>query len=211
MKGLLVTGIITVVILFGGVILLSKGGGNAQPVTVNQNLLVKSDSHQSNPNAKVTMVEFGDYQCPACGQAYPTVKQVKKDYGDKVNFVFRNYPLSQHKFALIAAEAAEAANAQGKFWEMHDLLYENQATWSIKDNPLDFFVGYAKDLKLDTDKFKKDIEDNKYATFIQADVNDGNSVAVNATPTFYVNGQIMSGIPSYADFKTLIDSGLAKN
>ncbi len=212
MKGLLITGVITIVILFGGVILLSKGGGNpSQPVTVNQNIIVKSDSHQTKPGAKVTVVEFGDYQCPACGQAYPTVKQVKKDYGDKINFVFRNYPLSQHKFALIAAEAAEAANAQGKFWEMHDLLFENQTTWSIKDKPLDFFVGYAKDLGLDTNKFKKDVEDNKYATLIQGDINDGNSVAINATPTFFVNGQVLPGLPSYQDFKTLIDQDLAKN
>lgn len=210
MKGLIITGIVTLVLLFGGVMLLSKGGStsNQKPVTADSSVLVRADSHQTNKDAKVSVVEFGDYECPACAQAYPIVKQLEKDYGDKVNFVFRNYPLTQHKNAQIAAEAAEAANAQGKFWEMHDKLYEKQSEWGESDSPMDKFLVYAKDLGLDVNKFKSDVSSSKYSTFIQSDVSDGNTVGINATPTFYVNGEMLVGLPAYSGFSDKINAFL---
>lgn len=210
-KGLIITALVTLLILGGGIFLLSKGGSPSGPTpSANPSLLVHSDSHATNPAAKITIVEFGDYECPACGQAYPTMKQVEKDYGDKINFVFRNFPLPQHQFAQISAEAAEAANAQGKFWEMHDKLYENQTTWAASSKPLDLFVKYAADLGLDVNKFKSDVASNKYANIINADVADGTALNVNATPTFYINGQTLNGVPAYTDFKAAIDPLLAK-
>jgi protein-disulfide isomerase len=207
-KGLIITGLITLLILGGGIFLLSKNNGssNQKPTPVDSKILVRDNSHQiATSSAKVTVVEFGDYQCPACGAAYPVTKELLKDYQGTINFVFRNFPLPQHKNAPTAAEAAEAANAQGKFWEMHDKLYETQNDWADLSNPLDKFVSYAKDLGLDTNKFKSDVKANKYEAFIQADTTDGNNIGVNATPTFFINGIGISGVPSLADFKAQID------
>lgn len=204
-KGLIITGVVTAIILIGGIFLVSKNSSPNKPVVANPALLIRSNSHQTNPSAKVTVVEFGDYQCPACGEAYPITKQVLQTYGTKINFIFRNFPLPQHKNAPMAAEAAEAANAQGKFWEMHDKLYETQNDWSNLDNPLDTFVGYAKGLGLDTNKFKTDVAGNKYIDFITSDTNDGNNLSISATPTFFVNGIILPGVPAFNDFKTILD------
>ena len=216
-KGLIITGLVTLLILGGGIFLLSKGSGKpaGTPAPVNPALLVHSDSHQtqtasSAASLKVTIVEFGDYECPACGAAYPVTKQVLKDYGDKINFVFRNFPLPQHPNAQISAEAAEAANAQGKFWEMHDKLYENQNDWGESSNPMDKFLVYAKDLGLDVNKFKSDVTSKKYQGVIDADVADGTALNVNATPTFYINGGALQGVPSYNDFKGILDQLLSQ-
>lgn len=154
-------------------------------------LLSNASSHMTgNPGAKVTMVEFGDFQCPACAQVYPNIQQIVDKYQSdpNFNFVFRNYPLPQHKNALPSAEAAEAAGAQGKYWEMNHMLYERQAEWDDLANPTDIFVSYAQTLGLDTTKFRAEITAKKYADVIAADLNDGNRAGVNATPTLYING-----------------------
>lgn len=210
LKLILGIGIVTIGIIVGGVFLTSNSSQNSenQPVA-DSKLLIKKDSHQTaSGTAKVAIVEFGDYQCPACKIVYPTTKQIFKNYSSKINFVFRNFPLSQHSNAQIAAEAAEAAAAQGKFWEMHDKLYENQNKWADSNSPLDIFTSYAKDLRLNIEKFKNDIIGNKYAERINQDENDGNSLGVNSTPTFFVNGEMLSGSPSYEVFKQKIDFAL---
>ncbi len=212
-KGLIITGIITVAILVGGIFLLSKGGNSSQQNTpaANPKLLVREDSYQtSSTSAQVTIVEFGDYECPACGQVNPVIKQLIKDYQDKINFVFRNYPLPQHKNASVAALAAEAAGAQGKFWEMHDKLYETQNNWSQSDKPLDIFADYAKSMNLDVDKFKSDVSSKKYQDKINQDVSDGNNLNITATPTFYINGIVLPGVPSESQFKSAIDQILSQ-
>ncbi len=199
-------GIATIVIIIGAVFLTSSSQTSDKPIA-DSKLLVKSNSHKTaSGSAKVTIVEFGDYQCPACGAAHPTTKQIISNYGSKINFVFRNFPLTQHKNAQIAAEAAEASNEQGKFWEMHDKLYENQGNWSDVNTPLDLFIGYAKDLGLNTDKFKNDFSTNKFADKINQDESDGVALGVNSTPTFFVNGEMLVGSPSYETFKQKIDS-----
>lgn len=211
-KGLIITGIITVAILVGGIFLLAKGGNSQQNVpAVNPKLLVREDSYQtSSGSAQVTIVEFGDYECPACAQVNPVVKQIVKDYQDKINFVFRNYPLPQHKNASIAALAAEAAGAQAKFWEMHDKLYETQNDWAQSDNPLDIFADYAKSFGLDVDKFKSDVTSKKYQDKINQDTSDGNNLNITATPTFYINGSILPAVPSEKEFKSIIDQLLSQ-
>ena len=202
--------VVTVGILVGGAWLSSRGS-NAPATASRPDLLVKSDSyHTGKSDVKVTVVEFGDYQCPACGAAYPVLRQMLADYGDKVNFVFRNFPLPQHQNALIGAEAAEAAGAQGKYWEMHDVLYDKQAEWGESTTPLDFLVKYADGLHLNMDQFKSDVQANKYADRITADQNDGLANGINATPTIFVNGQIISGVPTYADLKSMIDAAQLK-
>lgn len=209
-KVLLGIGLATIVILVGGVLLLSKSDKSptSSPEKVNTELLIRDDSNKiGTESAKVTLVEFGDYQCPACGAAHPIVKQILEDHKNKVLFVFRNFPLPMHKNALIAAQAAEAAGKLGgqeKYWKMHDMLYENQSQWAESNNPLDIFLEYTKDLKLDLDKFKEEVNSNKYENKITQDRQDGNALGVNGTPTFFVNGQKVKT----TDLKTTIDSEL---
>lgn len=185
---------------------MNSSGVSKSPTAVAAKL-VKSDSHTLG-TGKVQVVEFGDYQCPACGQAYPITKQILSEYGDKITFVFRNFPLPQlHPNAEAGAEAAEAANAQGKFWEMHDMLYENQDSWSDVSDPTDIFVSYASTLGLDTAKFKKDITSKAYDKYIQSDVSDGYSLGITGTPTFYINGKQQASY-DYNTLKSAIQAAL---
>jgi protein-disulfide isomerase len=143
-----------------------------------------NDHVQGAANAPVTLVEYGDYECPYCGEAYPVVKALQERLGDQMRFVFRNFPLSQaHPHAEHAAGAAEAAGAQGKFWEMHDLLYENQD--ALEDEDL---VRYAKALHVDAARFIKEMEAHHYAERVRADFGSGVKSGVNGTPTFFING-----------------------
>ncbi len=136
-------------------------------------------------NAALTLVEYGDYQCPYCGAAYPEVKRVQKTLGSELRFVFRNFPLTNiHEYALNAAETAEAAAAQGKFWEMHDFLYEHQDTLGDHTKAL----GYARKIGLNTQKFEREIAQHVYQKRIKEDFSGGVRSGVNGTPTFYVNG-----------------------
>ena len=135
--------------------------------------------------AAFTLVEYGDYQCPYCGAAYPEVKKVQKELGSELRFVFRNFPLTNiHEHAMNAAETAEAASAQGKFWPMHDFLYEHQATLGDPSVAL----AYAKKLGLDSQKFEREITQHVYQKRIKDDFMGGVRSGVNGTPTFYVNG-----------------------
>ena len=136
-------------------------------------------------NASLTMVEYGDYQCPYCGAAYPEVKRVQKELGSELRFVFRNFPLTNiHEHAMNAAETAEAASAQGKFWPMHDFLYEHQKT--LGDSKV--ALGHAKKLTLDTQRFEREIAQHLHRKRIEEDFNGGIRSGVNGTPTFYING-----------------------
>src|SRR5260370_11802551 len=142
------------------------------------------DHVEGDPKAVLTLVEYGDYQCPFCGAAYPEVKKVQKELGSKLRFVFRNFPLTNiHEFAMTAAETAEAASVQGKFWEMHDFLYEHQAT--LGDHSV--ALGYAKKLGLDTQRFEREIAQHVQEKRIKDDFMGGVRSGVNGTPTFYVN------------------------
>ncbi|MEP7052088.1 MAG: thioredoxin domain-containing protein, partial [Pseudomonadota bacterium] len=134
-------------------------------------------------DAKVTVVEFSDFQCPYCSRAASVVDQVKEKYSDRVHFVFRQFPLPMHENARGAAEAALAANAQGKFWQFHDKLFKNQ-TQLTRDG----LEGFAKDAGLNVDEFKKALDSKAYAADVDADVKLGESVAVEGTPTMFING-----------------------
>ncbi len=153
--------------------------------------------HSDGPsNAPMVLVEYGDYQCPYCGAAYPIVKKVQKELGAKLRFVFRNFPITNaHPYAQWAAETAEAAAAQGKFWEMHDYLYENQG--SLGDEA--FFANYEKRLKLDSAKLNRELAQHVYAARIQEDFMSGVRSGVNGTPTFFINGARYDGYPGFGD------------
>ena len=138
----------------------------------------------------VTLVEYGDFQCSACYAYYPVLKDIKKKYGDDITFQFRNFPLTQiHQNAFAAHRAAEAAAKQNKFWEMHDLLYEQQRTWSTSSNVVRIFEDYATQLGLNIDTFKKDYASSEVSAVINADIDAGNKFNINSTPSFVINGK----------------------
>jgi protein-disulfide isomerase len=142
------------------------------------------DHIQGPAAAPITLVEYGDYECPYCGQAYPIVKELQEQLGDRLRFVFRNFPLStMHPHAELAAEAAETAGAHGKFWEMHDALYENQE--ALDDDDL---VQYASALGLDTARFTNELAKHTHAARVREDFMSGARSGVNGTPTFFING-----------------------
>ena len=142
------------------------------------------DHVQGPASAPVTLVEYGDFECPYCGAAYLIIKKVQEVMGDQLRFVFRHFPLTQiHPHAEAAAEASEAANAQGQFWEMHDLLFENQRAL----DPL-HLLGYAEELGLDTRKFVRELEGHVYHDRVREDFMSGVRSGVNGTPAFFING-----------------------
>ena len=214
MKALLGIGVATILILIGGVFLMSKSNSTSEVTPdqkVDKSILIKKDSYAAgSPKAKVAIVEFGDFQCPACASAHPVVKRILEDYEGKVYFQFRNFPLPMHRNAKLAAYVAEAAGAQGKYWEMHDALYENQLEWAESTKPMEFFESYAKKLALDVEKLKEEIKSDAIVKKVDRDTQDGGAAGVNSTPTFFVNGVQLRGVPQYADLQKLIDAELKK-
>lgn len=200
------------VVVVGGMIgLFALAGGGGDPAPVGDKSKIIRDNSYKTGSGDIQLVEFGDYQCPACGSVHPTIKQLLKDYEGKITFYFRNFPLTNiHKNALAGAEAAEAAGAQSKYWEMHDKLYETQKDWSDLADPTDVFVGYAKDLGLDADKFKTEIVAKKYQTIIDQDAADATALNVQATPTFFFNGEQYTGNSSYASLRDEVEKRLKK-
>ncbi|WP_420153207.1 DsbA family protein [Siphonobacter sp.] len=151
---------------------------------------VSSQDHAiGKADANLVIVEYGDYQCPYCGAAYPVLKELMREFGDQIKFVFRNFPLSEiHPFARPAALVAEAAALQGKFWEMHDAIYENQSSLST-----DFLFELAEKLGLDQTKLQHDLKQDSLEDRVDADFESGMHSGVNGTPSFFVNGQKFNG------------------
>ncbi|HSX16803.1 MAG TPA: thioredoxin domain-containing protein [Patescibacteria group bacterium] len=195
-----------IVVVFGGLLLFKGDKANA-PNASN----AKPTTHLAGKGTTgVTLIEYGDYQCPFCGQYYPIVKQVQQKYGDEITFQFRNLPLLQiHQNAFAGARAAEAASNQGKFWEMHDLLYENQASWSNTSNVLPVFQTYAKQLGLNADQFKKDFSSAATNDVINADITEFDKTKQEkSTPTFFLDGKKITP-RSVDEFSKLIDDEIA--
>lgn len=200
--------ILAIVLVFVAVVALTGKDSNA-PSNSDQ---AKTSSHTVGAGTEgVTLVEYGDFQCPYCGLYYPTLKQVKQTYGDKIKFQFVHFPLtSLHPNAFAASRAAEAAGMQGKFWEMHDKLYEQQQAWSNAKDPLAVFSGYAETIGLDVNKFRTDFASRQVNDIINADMADGNSKKLTATPTFFLNGKKVEVNNEVAAFEKLIDAEIAK-
>jgi protein-disulfide isomerase len=158
----------------------------------------------------VVVKEYADFQCPGCGSFYPVVKQIKEKYKDQITFQFVNFPLGQiHQNALAAHRAAHAANNQGKFWEMHDLLYENQNAWSTSTNISRDLEVYANQLNLDIAKYRTDFASAETNSIIQADIKTGQELKITGTPTFYIDGKQIEDnntISTFAKFSEAIDA-----
>ena len=161
-----------------------------------------ADHVQGDANAECTLVEYGDYECPHCGRAYPIVKELQKHFGERLRLVFRNFPLSEmHPYAESAAESAEWAGAEGRFWEMHDRLFENQ-------NRLggDLYRELAQELQLDPAKLRAALEGNTYRARVRADFTGGVRSGVNGTPTFFINGHRHDGPFDFDDLAEAIEA-----
>ncbi|HVV25609.1 MAG TPA: thioredoxin domain-containing protein [Candidatus Saccharimonadales bacterium] len=161
--------------------------------------------------AGVSLVEYGDYECPYCEQYYPIVKQVQAEFNDQITFQFRNFPLTSiHQNAFAGARAAEAAGLQGKFWQMHDTLYDNQDQWAQASDPTKYFNQYAQQLGLNLAQFQKDYSSTKVNDLINADMAAGNKLGVDATPTFYLDGKQINVSASVSSFETQIKNAIAQ-
>lgn len=167
------------------------------------------DNVKGNPEAEITLVEYSDFQCPACAGAAPAVKQLVEEMGEDVRVVYRHYPLrSIHPNAQLAAQASEAAANQGKFWEMHDELFASQRVWSNQSNPTDDFYKLAEKLELDMMKFKQDLTASETKNKVNSDYTSGSASGVAGTPTFYLDGEQLTNFGSYANLKSIIQDKL---
>lgn len=221
-KTFIIFGLITLVIFIGGIFLFTKGGStNVSTKVVNSSLLIPQNAVETSgfvngeylpasSSSTVTLVEFGDYECPACGVYSPLVKQLLTEFAGKITYIFRNYPLPQHKNAPITSYAVEAAGLQGKYWEMHEKVYATQADWSNLSDPKDLLIGYAKDFGLDTTKFAADLSNQIIKDKVKSDTNDGNTIGITETPTFYLNGQKIQLAGSYDQLKSVVQAVLNK-
>ncbi len=200
-RGTVILTIISVVILFGFLLLvytLTNKPTNTDFPQINK---IKADDHLKwSPAKKNILVEYGDFQCPACGNFFVFEKQAIEASGSpninltkKITFVFRHFPLSQvHPNAFAGAYAAEAASNQGQFWQMHDLLYKNQNLWVGSSTPKDFFAKYAKQLNLNIQQFTKDEDSQAVKDRVNEDMLAGEQAGINSTPTLFLNGKMLS-------------------
>lgn len=163
------------------------------------------EAHTRGPDdALVTIVMFSDFQCPFCARVGPTIEKIEKEYGQDVRIVFEHNPLAFHQRAMPAAMAAEAAGRQGKFWKMHDLLFDNQR--ALEDDDL---LRYAKKIRLDRRRFKRDLRDQNLTQKIESQQKLANTLGARGTPGFFINGRFLSGAQPFESFSTLIDEELA--
>ncbi len=169
-----------------------------------------SDWVIGNPSSSTVLVEYADFQCPACAAYHPVLKQLMNEESSSIVFVYRYFPLTQHLNGKPAAYAAEAAGRQGKFWQMHDMLFEYQSVWENASDPFTIFEGYAESLKLDTTKFRNDYALDDVHTRVDRDYASGLNERINQTPTFYLNGKQIANPASFEDFKTTIKNAIPK-
>ena len=193
-----------IVLVFGGLVVYSHVSNpsiNVSNVDANSIIPASAQNGQiadhvfGKADSKVVLIEYGDFQCPSCGGAHPQLKAATEAYKDKVAFIFRNFPLTTiHPNARAASAASEAAGLQGKYWEMHNQLYEGQAAWEnlTGDQRTELFVGYAGNLGLDKVKFKTDLASTAVNSKISFDQALGKKISVNATPSFYLDGKKLS-------------------
>lgn len=166
----------------------------SKAVTTNQSKKEIPDHIYGTDSQKVVLIEYGDFQCPGCGSLHPSLSPIKEKYKDQLTFIFRNFPLTTiHPNALAASTAAEAAGLQDKWWQYHDKLFENQDEWSesSSDERTNIFINYAKDLGLDINQFKKDLENELVAQKIARDQALGKKAGATSTPTLVLNGKIL--------------------
>ncbi|MFH1286912.1 MAG: thioredoxin domain-containing protein [Candidatus Magasanikbacteria bacterium] len=208
--GFIIAAVIAVVVV---VIIMVKitadPGGGEYNATVAE--VVETDWVRGGESPKVTLIEYSDFECSACASYQRIFSQVFKDFGDDVRLVYRHFPLRGiHEHAFSAAQAAEAAGIQGKFWEMHDILYSNQTAWVNASEPKDLFVEYAERIGLDTDQFLKDFDLEEVAKGIEENEQQAQEQNFSGTPTIFLNGTQVKNIETYEDLKALVEEAGAE-
>lgn len=200
-----------IVLVVAGLIWLANGGGQKFVYVPGVSEVTADDHVVGKSGAKVTVVEYSDFQCPACAEYYPVLKELVAKYGDRVAFVYRNFPIPGHINGIPAARAAEAAALQGKFAEMEDRLFTHQAEWAALDSGslAKTFDSYAQALGLDMNKFRSDEASQAVLDKIDKDARSGVKAGVDATPSFFING-VKTQPLSYAEFSGKLDQALAE-
>jgi protein-disulfide isomerase len=186
-------------LLIGGAIWYSAGASEAY------NAGVEVKAHlKGNPEATVKLVEYSDFQCPACAQFQPYISEIVEQYGDQLSFEYRHFPLTQiHRLAEPAARAAEAAGQQGKFFEFHDMLFQNQGEWANSTNPAQFFVKYATELGLDMEEFTRHQRSSLLQSKVREQFNEARGLGFTGTPSFVLNGEVMK-FETFDEFRNQI-------
>lgn len=184
---------LVIIVALAGVISFAKSAKTPMTTgTLVDSTVGPLDHVKGNKMASTTLIEYSDFQCPACGAYYPVVKRITETYGKDLAIVYRHFPLTQHKNAPLAARVAEAAGKQGKFWEMHDLLFTNQNDWAELADPMAVFTKYATSLSLNLTTFKRDLDDAALLKKINDDQASGLAAGVSYTPSFYLNGKLLN-------------------
>ncbi len=207
--------VVVVVAAIGAAFLSGNAGSTSNFKATTVPAVTSADHIRGNASSTVSLIEYGDFECPACGAYQPLIQQLLQQYGDRVEFAFRNFPLYQiHPDAMISAQAAEAAGLQGKYWEMHDLLYQKQNEWTAASPDTvvsKYFDGYAQSLGLNVARFDADIQSAAVKQKVQDDLGTGNAAQVDHTPTFFINLTQIPNPTSYAAFTQAIDAALASS
>lgn len=174
-----------------------------------QNSDTEAQSMDSEDPNQVVITEFSDYQCPACAYFHPIIEKLKQNMGDQVQVNLRYFPLSSHRYAALAARAAQAAKNQDKFYEMHSMIFENQERWSTSSNPAMEFVRYAREIGLDMDQFTNDLNAAETQEAVMTQKAEGEELGVNSTPTFFIEGEMVEPLPkTYEEFEALVQKRL---
>ena len=224
----IIIGIVLLAVVVGGWYLYSSSSKKTPVANVNKNTptngvrpsntpLISNIPGAQPPNYKgaqtsaVVVEEFADYQCPTCATMHPVMNEVSSMYGSRIRFIYRNFPLAMHKNAYDASTSAEAAGLQGRFWDMQNLIFQNQKVWSNVENVKPVFEGYAQTLGLDVEKFKSDVAGLAAKQRVDADMQRGQSLKINSTPTVLINGFPVPFEQMTTDgMKRIIDAELAK-
>ena len=199
------------VVLFFGFLVLRNDSDQSGTASSGKNT-AKPTNHIKGTGTTVALLEYGDFQCPACSGYYPVIEELMNKYSNELTFQFRHFPLTSiHQNAFAASRAAEAAGKQDKFWEMYSKLYANQPVWSSSNNPNSFFESYANEIDLNLEQYKTDFKSSAVNDAINADRAEGQKLEVLATPTFFVNGkQIETPVQSVEAFSKIIDEAIAE-
>lgn len=203
--------VVTIGAIIGLYFLTSNQGNNSQNSGLTLSKPVSAQDWRKGPDgAKAVLVEYGDFECPACAAYESILTQLLNEFNDQLQLVYREFPLVQHQNARLAAQAAEAAGAQGKFWEMHDKIYQTQKDWENLSNSqaLATFKNYAQGLGLNISKFTSDLNSAAVAAKIDDDVSSGNLSGIRGTPTFFLNGKDVGYPQGYEEFKSIIQKAL---
>lgn len=202
--------IIGIVVVIGGVFLLARGSGPSFEPPLELGVLHPLDNVKGLASSSVVLMEYSDFQCPACRTYYPVMRELVVEYGDRITFVYRHFPLTGiHPNAELAARAAEAARKQGKFWEMHDLLFEKQNEWAQVASVATLFESYATLLGLGVEQFRTDFVSDAVKDFVRAQRVHSVRSGLSGTPSFFINGKQISNPNSAQEFKNLLNAALA--